>query len=145
MLIYKRKAILTIKQKFCSFQSFAVLVGGQVMMYQRLPHVLIPTFFQPSHNCAIGTVKKLSEIFWRTIRALANDLHQLTHNFKSPALLQRFAWGIADNVPLVLKPLAQGPIRIVYSAFANSCPLQTDPFLFPLIHSHNALLSSNKF
>ncbi len=30
-----------------------------------------------------------------------------------------------------------------YSAFANSCPLQTDAFLFPLIHSHNALLSSN--
>ncbi len=32
-----------------------------------------------------------------------------------------------------------------YSAFANSCPLQTDTFLFPLIHSHNAILSSNKF
>ncbi len=32
-----------------------------------------------------------------------------------------------------------------YSAFANSCPLQTDTFLFPLIHSHNVLLSSNKF
>ncbi len=25
------------------------------------------------------------------------------------------------------------------------CPLQTDPFLFLLIHSHNVLLSSNKF
>ncbi len=33
----------------------------------------------------------------------------------------------------------------IYSAFANSCPLQTDPFHFPLIQSHNALLSSNKF
>ncbi len=33
----------------------------------------------------------------------------------------------------------------IYSAFANACPLQTDTFLFPLIHSHNALLSSNKF
>ncbi len=32
-----------------------------------------------------------------------------------------------------------------YSAFANSCPLQTDTFLFPLIHSHNAQLSSNMF
>ncbi len=32
-----------------------------------------------------------------------------------------------------------------YSAFANSYPLQTDPFLFPFLHSHNALLSSNKF
>ncbi len=33
----------------------------------------------------------------------------------------------------------------IYSAFANSCPLQIDTFLFPLIHSHNVLLSSNKF
>ncbi len=32
-----------------------------------------------------------------------------------------------------------------YSAFANSCPLQTDTFLFPLIHNHNVILSSNKF
>ncbi len=27
--------------------------------------------------------------------------------------------------------------RMEYSAFANACPLQTDTFLFPLIHSHN--------
>ncbi len=33
----------------------------------------------------------------------------------------------------------------MYSAFANSCPLQTDTFLFPLIHSHNVILPSNKF
>ncbi len=33
----------------------------------------------------------------------------------------------------------------VYSAFANSCPLQTGTFLFPLIHNHNVILSSNKF
>ncbi len=33
----------------------------------------------------------------------------------------------------------------IYSAFANSCPLQTDTFLFPLIHSHDVILSSNKF
>ncbi len=32
-----------------------------------------------------------------------------------------------------------------YSAFANSCPLQTDTCLLPLIHSHYVLLSSNKF
>ncbi len=32
-----------------------------------------------------------------------------------------------------------------YSAFANSCPLQTDTFLFPLIYSHNVIFSSNKF
>ncbi len=34
---------------------------------------------------------------------------------------------------------------LMYSAFANSCPLQTDTFLFPLIHSHNVPLSSNSF
>ncbi len=33
----------------------------------------------------------------------------------------------------------------IYSAFANSCPLQTDTLLFPIIHNHNVLLSSNKF
>ncbi len=33
----------------------------------------------------------------------------------------------------------------IYSPFANSCPLQTDTFLFPLIHSHSVILSSNKF
>ncbi len=32
-----------------------------------------------------------------------------------------------------------------YSAFANSCPLQTDTFRFPLIQSRHVLLSSNKF
>ncbi len=69
--------------------------------------------FQPSHNCASRTAKKLSEILWRAIRALIYDLHQLIQNFKSPALLSRFACGIADYVPLVLKPLAQGPIRKV--------------------------------
>ncbi len=37
------------------------------------------------------------------------------------------------------------PIRDHYSAFANSCPLQIDTFRFPLIHSHNVLVSSNKF
>ncbi len=33
----------------------------------------------------------------------------------------------------------------IYSAFANSCPLQTDTFRVPLIHSRHILLSSNKF
>ncbi len=33
----------------------------------------------------------------------------------------------------------------LYSAFANSCTLQSDTFLFPLIHSHHVLLSPNKF
>ncbi len=36
-------------------------------------------------------------------------------------------------------------VRELYSAFANSCPMQTDTFLFPLIHSHNVIFSSNKF
>ncbi len=36
-------------------------------------------------------------------------------------------------------------IGILYSAFANSCPLQTDTFRFSLIQSRHILLSSNKF
>ncbi len=36
-------------------------------------------------------------------------------------------------------------LHAMYSAFANSCPLQTDTFRSPLVHSHNVLLSSNKF
>ncbi len=36
-------------------------------------------------------------------------------------------------------------LYMIYSAFANSCPLKTHTFLFPLIHSHNILLSSNNF
>ncbi len=40
--------------------------------------------------------------------------------------------------------IGRGAVNL-YSALANSCPLQTDTFLFPLIHSHNVLLSSNKF
>ncbi len=35
--------------------------------------------------------------------------------------------------------------RNTYSAFANSCPLQIDTFVFPLIHSHHIVLSFNKF
>ncbi len=38
--------------------------------------------------------------------------------------------------------VVQFVLQIYYSAFAKSCPLQTDTFLFPLIHSHNVLLSS---
>ncbi len=33
----------------------------------------------------------------------------------------------------------------LYSAFANSCPLQIDTFLFALIHSLNVILFSNTF
>ncbi len=50
------------------------------------PHVLITKLFQPSHNGVIPTVKELSEIFWHTIRALANNLHQFIHIFKSHSL-----------------------------------------------------------
>ncbi len=47
------------------------------------------------------------------------------------------AWNLSTCSLLLEKP--------IYCAFANSCPLQTDTFLLPLIHSHNAILSSNKF
>ncbi len=40
------------------------------------------------------------------------------------------------SFPVIFRP---------YSALANSCPLQTNQFLFPLIYSHHFRLASNKF
>ncbi len=51
----------------------------------------------------IPTVKVLSEIYWRKIRALTCNLHQFIHNFKSHTPLQRFAWYIAGLVLHLLK------------------------------------------
>ncbi len=44
------------------------------------------------------------------------------------------------SITIQSTPLPKGPFKITkgtksYSAFANSCPLQTDAFRFPLIHS----------
>ncbi len=47
---------------------------------------------------------ELNEIFWRTVRAVAYDLHQLMHKFKSLTPLQRYAWCIAGIVLQLLKP-----------------------------------------
>ncbi len=101
--IDKWTELLTIKQKFYNLQPFAIMVGGQVAIYPSRPHALITKFIQPFHNCTISTVKELSVIFWRAIRALAYDLHQLIYNFKYHAPLRRFAWYIADAVRQLLK------------------------------------------
>ncbi len=77
---------------------------GNVAVYPCWPHVLITKLFQPSHIGVIPTVKELSEIFWCTIRALANDLHQFINNFESHARLQIFAWCFASLVLKLLKP-----------------------------------------
>ncbi len=62
-------------------------------------YVSSPTkLFQPPHNGVISTDKELNEIFWRTIRALANDLHEFIHKFKSPSPLRRLASCIASLV-----------------------------------------------
>ncbi len=56
--------------------------------------------------------------------------------------------GVLMCLPQVFKLFQKhlvGGLHTMYSAFANSCPLQTDTFLFPLIHSHKVVLSSNKF
>ncbi len=37
----------------------------------------------------------------------------------------------------LMSSLHQQACGLDYSAFVNSCPMQTDTFLFPLIHSHN--------
>ncbi len=46
-----------------------------------------------------------------------------------------------------LLPIRQNnkiPVVNMYSAFANSCPLQTDTILLPFIHKHHILLSLSK-
>ncbi len=48
-------------------------------------------------------------------------------------------------LPIETRPILGMCSMYTYSAFANSCPMQIDTFLFPLIHSHNVILSSNKF
>ncbi len=78
---------------------------GQVVVYQSCPHVLITKLFQPSRNCVISIVKQLCKICWCKIRALTYDLHQLIHNFKSHAPLQRFVWWITDPVLQLLKSM----------------------------------------
>ncbi len=68
-----------------------------VAVYPCWPHVLLAKLFNSSHNGVMLMVKELSEIFWRTIRALVN--------FKYHAPLQRFTLGIASLVLQLLKPL----------------------------------------
>ncbi len=90
--------------KVSQFAAFRDHGLGHVALYPRWPHVLIGTLFQPHHSDVFPTIKELSEIFWHTIRALAYDLNQLIHNFKSHAPLQRFAWCITGLVLRLLNP-----------------------------------------
>ncbi len=56
-----------------------------------------------------------------------------------------YIYNLLESLLILYILIRLGPGGKQYSAFANSCPLQTDTFLFPLIHSHNVLPSSNKF
>ncbi len=66
-------------------------------------------------------------------------------NFLSIDSTSRIAYNCETIAHILIQLQTASISSHLYSTFANSCPLQTDPFLFPLIHSHNALLSSNKF
>ncbi len=83
---------------------------GRVAVYPRWPHVLLTKLFQPFHNSAIPKVKELSEIFWRKIRALTDNLRQFILSFKPHAPLQRFARCVADLVLQLLKPSLNYPL-----------------------------------
>ncbi len=48
---------------------------GHVALYPRWPHVLIAKLFQLPNNDVCPTVKKLSGIFWRKIKAWTYDFH----------------------------------------------------------------------
>ncbi len=69
-----------------------------------------------------------------------SDLKKDTNHLCSFSLLS--SKGKLINIHRDFKPTIWNK---VYSAFANSCPLQTNTFLFSIIHSHQAQLSSNKF
>ncbi len=73
--------------KVLQFAAFGDHGWGYVAMYPRCPHVLLTKLCQPFHNDVIPTVKELSDIVWRNIRALIYDLNQFIYNFKSHALL----------------------------------------------------------
>ncbi len=55
------KTTQTIRQTFYNLWSFMVMVGEQVAVCQRKPHVRITKHFQPSHNCAVITIRGF---FW---------------------------------------------------------------------------------
>ncbi len=61
--------------KVLQFAAFRDHGWGHVAMYPRCPHVFLTKLCQPFHNGVIPTVKELSDIFWRNIRALTYDLH----------------------------------------------------------------------
>ncbi len=116
-LIDKWATVLMVKQKLVFIlQPFAITVGEQVVVYPSLPHFLITKLLQPLHNCVFTTVKELSEIFWRPITALTYDLHQLIHNFKSHALLQRFTFRIAGSITC---RLAKRLVRKILNGFQD--------------------------
>ncbi len=58
-------------------------------------------------------------------------------------LMEGTFWSFPD---ITSSSISQAPANLkctFNSAFANSCPLQTDTFIFPLIRSHNILLSQS--
>ncbi len=67
------------------------MVGDMLQCIQDAHMFFLTKLCQPFHNGVIPIVKELSDIVWRNIRALIYDLNQFIYNFKSHALLQRFA------------------------------------------------------
>ncbi len=60
--------------------------------------------------------------------------------------IMRYFMRLLHHIAVVSYQVVQcGILQTIYSAFANSCPMQTDTFLFPRIYSHNVILSSNEF
>ncbi len=91
------------------------------------------------YDAAVGVCKAMS--------ALISDEQRQTVLFDGESLKNVDKFRYCYYGLVVSRETNRLPFAVFddYSAFANSCPLQTDTFLFPLIHSHNVLLSSNKF
>ncbi len=103
---------------------------------------------------------KMGNIFrvegWRTMNPTRPVLvkwliQQLRHAaFEAIAWVRHCCWvhwspGFCHILWITIFEKNRYMLSLAICAFANSCPLQTDTFPFPLIHSHNNLLSSNKF
>ncbi len=108
-------------------------LGDHKMQNVTITPTVTHAFAKPYINEDVGGV----EIGWECFFVLLQfgrpqaARHAILTNFQKSHLLGRCTLHAANTS--------------LYSAFANSCPPKTDTFLFPLIHSHNVILSSNKF
>ncbi len=138
-----------IRMFFWSFEAYGLLVGR----IKRSSVLFLGAWWGTENICSFGACWVLQDLLLLVVEishrlynrvALASVSLQLRCVVSAEAQTE-------DHFLVLLSSWTEKhqniPCRAtgVYSAFANSRPLQTDTFLFPLVHSHNILLTSNKF